>query len=143
LWNTADFVRRTYVEYALPILPRFCAYRSPRFVNRGVLDYVNENMMIDGKRLEIAEGPPTREQDDWLEDPENWPDEDEQFMKRASDMISRSMMSAMMIADKEKGGMMMGGQFDFGEEVEEVVTEILGGKEKREHFEKTKAGFKG
>lgn len=99
-------------------------------------------MIINGKRPEIAEGPPTREQDEWLEDPENWPDEDQQFIERANDLISRNMMSAMMIADKEKGGMMIGGQFDFGEEVEKVVTEMFGGKEKREHFEKTKAGLK-
>lgn len=136
------FVRETYVQYALPLLPQFSAYRSPRFVNRGVIEYVNEGKIVDGKPLEIAEGPPTREQDEWLENPENWPDEDEQYLKRVTDLISRNLTSAMLIADKEKFGRMMGGQFDFGEDVEKAVTEIFGGKEQREDFEKKLASHK-
>jgi len=107
-----------------------------------VIEYVNEGKIVDGKPLEIAEGPPTREQDEWLEDPENWPDEDEQYLKRVTDLISRNLTSAMLIADKEKFGRMIGGQFDFGEDVEKAVTEIFGGKERREDFEKKLASHK-
>ncbi|KAK5941414.1 hypothetical protein PMZ80_006692 [Knufia obscura] len=70
LWNAADFCRRTYIEYALPILPQFCFYRSPRFVNRKILNY-SRSYVINGGLLKIAEGAPTEEQDRWLEDPEN------------------------------------------------------------------------
>lgn len=86
--------------------------------------------------------PPTKEQDEWLEDPDNRPVEDEDFTEMRWDLHSRNMWSAFTISDRGKGGILIGGQFDSGDEVEGVVTEIFGGTEERDEFMKNRAGFK-
>lgn len=63
-------------------------------------------------------------------------------MEKAQDLWSRNYTLAMTIADKEKELYMYEGIFEYGEEVESIVTEIFGGKEKRESFEKNHAGLK-
>jgi hypothetical protein len=87
--------------------------------------------------LEIADSPPTKGQGEWLDDPGNWPDEDEIFLEKAQDSWSRNYTLAMMIADKEKEAYMCGEAFDYGGEVEGIVTEIFGGKERRRSLRET------
>lgn len=124
---------RILQEYAFPLLPQNCHLKHPFFANPKLIDY-------DGEP--VPKMPPTAEQDEWLEDPNNWPVEDDVFKEMRWDLHSRNMWSAFTMSDREKGGMIIGGQVNFGDEIEGVVTEIHGGTEEREKFMNKNAGFK-
>lgn len=80
-----------------------------------------------GNFQEVAVGTLTKDQDKQLEDPENWPDEDEQYMRLAQDLWF-SYILAVMIVDKDKRSVPRRGQFDFAMTVEKIVIEYLAGK---------------
>jgi len=53
-------------------------------------------------------------------DPENFPELD---IKKFSDAVSRNMLICMAITEPDKGAMVTGGRFDFGEHVVEIAGE--------------------
>ncbi len=55
-----------------------------------------------------------------LDHPENFPELD---MEKFSDAVSRNMLICMAITEPEKGAMVIGGRFAFGEHVMEIAGE--------------------
>lgn len=70
--------------------------------------------------------------DSILDDAENWPDMTDESAERYGNAVERNALICNMILDPEVGAPVLGGRFDFGEKVVEVVQMILGGEEAEE-----------
>jgi len=116
LFNTADFVRRTYLEYILPLLPKEAVYKSPEIANPYVFNYT-------GRAI------PT-ERNNYLYDEKNWAMPNASIREKYEDAFTRTMMIAMAILDPSKGQMVVGGAFDWDKPVpiSEIAQMILGKK---------------
>lgn len=110
LLNTIDFVRRTYTEYIVPLLPSQATQKCHELSNP------------------FTPQEPLPEDPNIL-DPDNFPKLD---MEKFSDAVGRNMLICMAITEPEKGAMVIGGRFGFGEHVVEIAGMIAGGIEAEE-----------
>lgn len=114
LFFVADFVRRTYLEYALPLLPKEAPYKSVRIANRFVIGY---GPKFPGKP-ECPEPPADGNPDDtWLHDMSNWPSkqvrESKEYGDKFFDLVTRTQTAAMFIKDAKMMEMTTGEKFDW------------------------------
>lgn len=107
LFNVTDFVRRTYIEYLLPLLPPNATKNCKALANPWAyqdLDWKdNDESMVQGRYPEI-EG-------------------NEDLVEKWMDANSRSKMIGMIISDPTKQAM-FGGAFDFGKDVYECAERL-------------------
>ena len=103
LLNSIDFVRRTYIDYIMPLLPPHATQKCHELSNPFT---PQEHMAADPSVL----------------DPENFPTLD---MEKFSDAVSRNMLICMAITEPDKGALVIGGRFAFGEQVVEIAGEYL------------------
>lgn len=124
LFQTADFVRRTYLEYIIPLLPKEAPYKSREIANPFL--FALAQPFVDDPSV--------------LENGNNWPDATAELVEKYHDAIGRNMLICMAILDQEKGQAVLGGRFDFGEHVVEIAKAIVdpdvGEREMREKYAK-------
>lgn len=119
----ADFVRRTYLDYILKLLPTDAPYKAREIANSFLFEYTAEKPI------------PTEPNPGYLDDEANWPDVDNDVY---TDAVGRNIMICMAILEAHepgsKGALMLSGQYDFDVHVKEVATMIVGGREVQEEI---------
>lgn len=78
---------------------------------------------------------PTESNRSFLENIENYPETNEELLY---DAVGRNMLVSLGILEAHqvgsKGALMLGGQYEFGEQVKEVATMIAGGEEEKKRI---------
>ncbi|KAJ9606970.1 hypothetical protein H2200_008981 [Cladophialophora chaetospira] len=106
LFNVIDFIRRTYLEYVVPLFPGDAPYKVLEMANPYVFQYPDHSTGV------FAEGFTTDMS--YLENEANWPEWTPELAELYSDTIGRNVTIAMiMLQGDEKGPLLMQGTFDF------------------------------
>lgn len=119
LFRVCDFLRRTYLEYIIPLLPKDAPLKVLEVANPFLFNYPDRTtgVFVQGYKTD-----PT-----YLAADSNWPTWTANQAERFSDSIGRNVMIAEIILQKDaKGQLMMGGTFDFEPTVVELARGLLG-----------------
>jgi len=116
LFSVIDFVRRTYLEYILPLFPETAIYNVLELANPYVFAYPEichtHGVFSPGFENDLAR----------FERDDNWPEWTAELAELRFDAVGRNCMIALIIEQgDEKGPLVMGGSFDFEEDVRELV----------------------
>ncbi|KAL8243611.1 hypothetical protein R6Q59_009869 [Mikania micrantha] len=128
LFFAADFVKTTYLNYLLPLLPKDVQYKSPTIANRGIFPYAHVDPSLPPFPEKLGEG----QKDTWLEDMGNWPAEEvrksAKYRELYMDVFTRTMTIAMTVNDTSgRTVKLLGGDFDWDAvpEIRRITREIM------------------
>ena len=106
LFNVIDFIRRTYLEYVVPLFPRDAPYKVLEMANPYVFQYPNQTsgVFAPGFTTDMS----------YLETESNWPEWTPERQELYEDTIGRNVTIAMIMLQRDpKGPLLMQGTFHF------------------------------
>ena len=122
LFNVCDFLRRTYLEYVIPLFPADAPTKVLEMANPYVFAYPDKTsgVFASGYGRDMA----------WLENEAKWPKWTAAQRKLWLDIVGRNFMIGKIILQEDaKGPMIMQGTFDFEPKVIELAKAVSGAKD--------------
>jgi hypothetical protein len=119
LFMVCDFVRRSYLEYIVPLFPADSSQKVLEMANPFVFPYVDQKSGV------FAEDYTT--DIEYLESKMTWPAWNSKQAERLSDVVGRNAMIGNVILQKDAiGPMLMGGTFRFEPLVVDLAKCVMG-----------------